>query len=58
MKNRIHNLTPDEFYAIERRARADRAREMARIIVLLVDRIVALFRVHTPQGGRKAAGHA
>jgi len=56
MKNRTYNLTPELLYAIERRARLARSREMARWFALAASRIAGLFRV-SPRG-RDGACHA
>ena len=55
MKNRLTNLNPELLYAIERRARLERSREMARLFGLALDKIAGLFRV---SHGRKEACHA
>jgi len=55
MKNRIYNLNPELLYAIERRARLERSREMARLFALAVEKFTGLFRFSQ---SRKEACHA
>ena len=55
MKNRSYNLNPELLYAIERRARIERSREMARVFALAVTRLAGLFRFSR---ARKEACHA
>lgn len=59
MKNRNYNLkTLDEksLYAIERKARAERSKEIGRLLVAAWRRVAAVF--HAAPAGGKAAGHA
>jgi hypothetical protein len=49
MKNRNYNLDPELFYAIERRARLERSREMARLFALAVSKLAGLLRVTRKQ---------
>jgi hypothetical protein len=63
MKNRnditmgpLSTLDEKALYAIERKARAARAQEMARLIHAGWRRVAALF--HFASAGGKAAGHA
>ena len=54
MKNR--RITPEELYALERSARAERAKEVARLLAALGRRIVKM--VPHVSLGRKAVPHA
>ena len=50
MKNRNYNLDPELLYAIERRARLERSREMARLFALAVSKLAGLFRLARHRG--------
>jgi len=54
MKNR--RITPEELYALERSARAERAKEIARLFAALVRRIARMLPQVSP--GRKVVPHA
>jgi hypothetical protein len=54
MKNR--KITPEELYALERSARAERAKEVARLFAALVRRMGRLVPHVSP--GRKVVPHA
>jgi hypothetical protein len=59
MKNRndsIRTLDEKSLYAIERKARAERAKEIGRLLAAAWRRIAAAVTISG--AGRKAAGHA